>query len=90
MQVHIITTTDSYRYLLKHLGKDSENYLNTMDWYEVDDSKSITIAGKKFKVNGEVNCSGVYMIRRFRIKRKPAIWLKPYTFPSYFWITQNG
>lgn len=90
MQICIITTTDSYRYLLKHLDKDAENYLNTMDWYEVDDSKSITIAGKKFKVNGEVNGSDVYMVRKFRIKKNLAIWLKPYTFPSYFWMTQNS
>ena len=90
MQVHIITTTDSYRYLLKHLGKNSKNCLNTMDWYEVDDSKSITIVGKKFKINGNLNASTVYMVRKFRLKRTPTIWLKPYTFPSYFWMTQNG
>ncbi len=90
MQVHIITTTDSYRYLLKQLGKDTENYLNTMDWYEVDDSKSITIEGKKFEVKGQVNDLGVYMVRKFRITTKPTIWLKPYTFSTNFWMTQNG
>lgn len=55
----------------------------------MDDSKSITIEGKKFKVNGDVNGEKVYMVRRFRIKKNPAIWLKQYTFPSYFWIIQN-
>ena len=90
MQVHIITTTDSYRSLLKQLGKDTEKYLNTMDWYEVDDSNSITIEGKKFGVKGQVNGSSVYIVRRFRITTKPAIWLKPYNFPTNFWMTQNG
>lgn len=86
MQLHIIATTDSYRNLLKQLGKDTEN---TMDWYEMDDSNSITIAGKKFKVNGNVNGEGTYMVRRFRISRKPTIWLRSYNFPSNFWMSQN-
>ena len=89
MQIHIITTTDSYRYLLKKLGIETKNYLNTMDWYELDNSKSITIAKKKFKVNSKVNDSSIYMVRKFRIKRNPTIWLKPYTFPDDFWMTQS-
>lgn len=86
MQIHIIAETDAYRELMRCLGEKS---FNTMYWYEMDESKKITIAGKEFQVKGEVNDTDVYMIRRFRLRNKPTIWLRPYTFPSYFWMTQG-
>lgn len=95
MHYHIITTTDTYRCLPKKINQQyrEEDYLNTMDWYEMDESKSITIAGIKFQVKGDVceQCEqGIYRIARFQTQKKPTIWLKPYTFPSNFWLTQNG
>lgn len=85
MQIHIITT-DTYRYLRKKINQEyrSEDYLNTMDWYEMAESKSITIAGIKFQVKGDVCEQGIYRIARFQIKKSPPFGLSRILFRATF------
>lgn len=85
-KIHITAETDAYRELLKQLGM---RVFNNLDFYNMDDSKRITIGGKIFEVKGDVDGSRIYMVRRFRISNKPTIWLAPWTPPSWFWLTQN-
>lgn len=85
MQIHIITT-DTYRYLRKKINQEyrSEDYLNTMDWYEMDESKSITIAGIKFQVKGDVCEQGIYRIARFQTQKSPPFGLSRILFRATF------
>lgn len=87
MQKIVITAeTEAYRELLRQLGIRP---FNNADFYEMDDSKKITIGDKEFEVKGDVDGSTIYRVRRFRIRNKPTIWLGTWTPPSWFWLTQN-
>ena len=86
LKIHITAETEAYRELLGQLGI---RLYNNVDSYDMDDSKKITIGDKEFEVKGDVDGSTIYRVRRFRISKKPALWLGTWPPPSWFWLTHN-
>ncbi len=88
-KIHITAETDAYRELLRRLEIRGSN---NVDSYDMDDSKRITIGGKRFEVKGDVDGNTIYRVKRFHLSGKSGkakIWLGPWTPPSYFWLTQD-